>query len=212
MSSSELGDPAAAERSPPDPVETAAVRAAVHAVRRGDHEAFGRLLELYQRRLFGLALMVVRDPEGAEEVAQDAFVRAFTRLDLYDERRPFYPWLATIAVRLAQNWLRRHSRVSTREGTPIDLGHEPSETRDPVDGLITDERCRRLWRAVEALSSGERTAVTLFYRQGMKVREVAHALGVTSGTVKTLLFRARGKLRAVVDAAASTAPNRKEPT
>lgn len=215
MSLADHGDPKGAERAPPESAETsetAVVRTAVGAVRDGDPEAFGQLLELYQRRLFGLALMMVRRPEGAEEVTQDAFVRAYTRLDLYDERRPFYPWLATIAVRLAQNWLRRHARVSIREGTQIDPERDAGSTTDPIDELIADERGRRLWRAVAALSSGERTAVALHYRQGMKVSDVAHALGVTSGTVKTLLFRARRKLRDTVDAAAGSAGHRKEPT
>ena len=186
--------------------ESTAVRAAVRAVRGGDREAFGRLLDLYQRRLFGLALMMVRNPEAAEEVAQDAFVRAFTCLDLYDENRPFYPWLATIAVRLAQNWLRRHGRERVREGRPIDPERDAASTIDPIDELITDERGRELWRWVAALPSGERTAVTLYYRQGMKVSEVAYALGVTSGTVKTLLFRARGKLRGALNAVEAAAP------
>ncbi|MEN8375060.1 MAG: sigma factor, partial [Gemmatimonadota bacterium] len=115
MTLSDPGDPDESERSAADAIETSegsSVRAAVRAVRSGDREAFGRLVELYERRLFGLTLMMVRVPEAAEEVTQDAFMRAFTRLDLYDEKRPFYPWLATIAVRLAQNWLRRHSRAS----------------------------------------------------------------------------------------------------
>ena len=144
---------------------TTVVRTAVREVRRGDREAFGRLVELYQRRLFGLILMVVRDPSGAEEVTQDAFVRAFTRLHLYDERRPFYPWLATIAVRLGQTWLRRHTRVTTREGTELDPRRDPAATADPLRELIIDERDRRLWRSVAALPSGERTAAVLYYRQ-----------------------------------------------
>ena len=65
----------------------------------------------YQGRLFGLVLMMVRQPAGAEEVTQDAFVRAYTHLHHYDDQRPFYPWLASIAVRLAQNWLRQHGRT-----------------------------------------------------------------------------------------------------
>ena len=149
---------------------------------------------------------------SSEEVTQDAFVRAFTRLGLYDEKRPFYPWLATIAVRLAQNWLRRHRRVSTREGTPIDPERDAAVNADSLDQLITDERGRRLWRSVAALPSGQRTAVALYYRQGMKVREVARALGVTSGTVKTLLFRARQTLRATVDAPPGSAEHPKELT
>jgi len=214
VSLADPGDAGEAERSPPDQSEapeTAVVRDAVRAVRGGDRDAFGRLLELYQRRLFGLTFIMVRDPEGAEEVTQDAFVRAFTRLDLYDERRPFYPWLATIAVRLAQNWLRRHSRVRAREGTSIDLEREQASATDPVDKLISDESGRRLWQLVAALPSGERTAVALHYRQGMKVSDIAHALGVTSGTVKTFLFRARQKLRGTVDAA-GLAGHREETT
>ena len=175
--------------------ETSAVRRTVLAVRGGDREAFSQLVELYQRRLFGLTLMMLRDPPGAEEVTQDAFVRAFTHLDLYDERRPFYPWIATIAVRLAQTWLRRHARVTEREGAALDPALEPAATSDPLGGLITDESGRRLWQAVAALPSGERTAAFLYYRQEMKVNDIARALGVTSGTVKTLLFRARRRLR-----------------
>jgi RNA polymerase sigma-70 factor, ECF subfamily len=173
-----------------------AVREAVEAVRRGDHNAFAPIVELYQRRLFGLALMMTRDPSGAEEVAQDAFVRAFLHLAAYDPRRPFYPWLSTIAVRLAQNWLVRRSRVSTREGTPLDPDVDAAApVPDPLAELIGDEQDRRLWRMVAALPSGERTAAILYYREDFSVKEIAHALGVTDGTIKTLLFRARGRLR-----------------
>jgi RNA polymerase sigma-70 factor, ECF subfamily len=160
-----------------------------------DREAFGRLVQTYQGRLFGLVLMMVRQPSAAEEVAQDAFVRAYTHLDHYDESRPFYPWLASIAVRLAQNWLRRHGRTVRREGTPIDNAAEPAEDATALSALIADERGRRLWQAVSALPSGERTAVILYYRDEMAVRDIARALGVTTGTIKTLLFRARRHLR-----------------
>jgi RNA polymerase sigma-70 factor (ECF subfamily) len=162
---------------------------------RRDREAFGRLVETYQGRLFGLVLMMVRQPSAAEEVAQDAFVRAYTHLDHYDDTRPFYPWLASIAVRLAQNWLHRHGRTVRREGTPLESAEEPAENAAVLTALIADERSRRLWDAVSVLPSGERTAVFLYYRDEMAVRDIARALGVTTGTIKTLLFRARRHLR-----------------
>jgi RNA polymerase sigma-70 factor (ECF subfamily) len=164
-------------------------------VRRGDREAFGHLVRAYQGRLFGLALMMVREPAGAEEVVQDSFVRAYTHLDHYDDKRPFYPWLASIAVRLAQNWLRRHGRTVKREGTPLDSTPEPAAEAGALTALIADERGRELWRNVSALPSGERTAVILYYRDEMAVADIARALGVTAGTIKTLLFRARRHLR-----------------
>ncbi len=178
-----------------DDADRSTVRAAVEAVRRGDREAFAGIVKLYERRLYALSLMVTRDPAGAEEVAQDAFVRAFLHLDAYDERRPFYPWLSVIAVRLAQNWLVRRARVSGREGAEIETGTAAATTPDPLNELIEDETDRALWRAVSALPSGERTAVILHYRQGLSVGEIASALGVTTGTVKTQLFRARRSLR-----------------
>ena len=172
-------------------------REVVRRVRRGDRDAFGLLLRTYQDRLFGLVLMMVRQPAGAEEVTQDAFLRAYTYLDRYDDARPFYPWLATIAVRLAQTWLRRHGRELRREGTALDDAQpEPTAIEAaPLAQLIEGERDRHLWEAVAALSSGERTAVVLYYRDELPVRDIAHALGVSTGTIKTLLFRARRHLR-----------------
>ena len=176
--------------------DAATVREAVAAVRLGNRDAFARIVDLYQRRLFGLALMMTREPASAEDVVQDGFVRAFLHLDAYDATRPFYPWISTIIVRLAQNRLVQRSRTRLREGTELDAETDaPTPGADPLAELITDERDRRLWDAVAALSSGGGTAVILFYRQGMGVNDIASAVGVSAGTVKTLLFRGRQKLR-----------------
>jgi RNA polymerase sigma factor (sigma-70 family) len=89
-----------------------------------------------------------------------------------------------------------HGRISKQEGTALNESMDYSVSGDdPLAALITDESRRRLWRRVEALPLGQRTAVILHYRQDMQINEVAQALGVTSGTVKTLLFRARQTLR-----------------
>jgi RNA polymerase sigma-70 factor (ECF subfamily) len=170
-------------------------REIVRAVRRGEREAFGRLVETYQGRVFGLVLMVVREPAGAEDVTQEAFVRAYLHLHQYDERRPFYPWLAAIAVRLGQNWLHQRGRMTRREGTTLDTTPEPGAAGDALPALIAGEARDELWRAVADLSSGERTAVMLHYRDELTVSDIALALGVSPGTIKTLLFRARRHLR-----------------
>jgi RNA polymerase sigma-70 factor (ECF subfamily) len=167
----------------------------VRAIRGGDREALARLVQRYQGRLFGLMTMMVRNPAAAEELTQDTFIRAYTHIGQYDETRPFYPWLATIAVRLSQNWLLRHARRARREATPLDSAPEPAVEAAGLNTLIADERDRRIWQAVAALPSGERTAVILYYREEMAVRDIARALGVTTGTIKALLFRARRHLR-----------------
>ena len=171
----------------------------VRAVRGGDADAFGHLVRAYQGRLFGLVLMMVREPAGAEDVTQEALLRAYRFLDDFDVERPFYPWLAAIAVRLSQNWLREHGRTARREGATLDQVQEPQSTDAALHDLLSDEQGRRLWHAVAALPSGERTAVTMYYRDEMSVGDIALALGVTSGTIKSLLFRARRRLRGRLD-------------
>ena len=171
----------------------------VRAVRGGDADAFGHLVRAYQGRLFGLVLMMVREPAGAEDVTQEALLRAYRFLDDFDVERPFYPWLAAIAVRLSQNWLRQHGRTARREGATLDQVQEPQSTDAALHDLLSDEQGRRLWHAVAALPSGERTAVTMYYRDEMSVGDIALALGVTSGTIKSLLFRARRRLRGRLD-------------
>ena len=171
----------------------------VRAARGGDADAFGHLVRAYQGRLFGLVLMMVREPAGAEDVTQEALLRAYRFLDDFDVERPFYPWLAAIAVRLSQNWLRQHGRTARREGATLDQVQEPQSTDAALHDLLSDEQGRRLWHAVAALPSGERTAVTMYYRDEMSVGDIALALGVTSGTIKSLLFRARRRLRGRLD-------------
>lgn len=174
----------------------------VRAAKNGDLDAFGHLVRMFQGRLFGLVLMMVRDTAGAEDVVRDSFVRAYAHLGDYDENRPLYPWLATIAVRLAQNWLHHRQRTVRREGSPLQDAGDPAATADSLAALVGDERRRELWRAV-ALPSGERTAVVLFYRDELSVGDIARAIGVTSGTIKTLLFRARRHLRTHLEALAA---------
>jgi RNA polymerase sigma-70 factor (ECF subfamily) len=184
---------------------TAADGDIVGRVRRGDRDAFGLLVQQHQARLFGLVLMMVRERAGAEDVAQEAFVRAYTHLDSYDIERPFYPWLAAIAVRLAQNWLRSHGRSVRREGTELeDAKEQPSSNENALHVLLAGEQREQLWTAVSALPSGERTAVVLYYRDELAVRDIAAALGVSVGTIKTLLFRARRHLRARLGASILT--------
>ena len=167
--------------------------AAITAVRSGDQNAFAQIVRLYQKRLYSLALMFVRDRAGAEDVVQEAFVRAYTHLNRYEEIRDFYPWIATITARLALNW--RRGRVHVRFLEPDAPQTDVASPQDLLGESIVEERAKQLWLAVSSLSQGERTAVLLFYKQDMSIADVASVLGVTIGSVKTLLFRARAKLR-----------------
>ncbi len=174
--------------------ETAEVSILIRELRGGRVEAYSDIVKLYQRRVIALSLMIVRDFAAAEDLAQDAFVRAYKQLHRYDDKQGFYPWLATITVRLSQNWLRAEKRAKTR----VEAAHEGDETksqRDFLTDLIEDENGRQLWLAVAALPSAERTATLLYYQQDMKVMDIAKAMNVSDGSIKTMLYRSRQKLR-----------------
>jgi RNA polymerase sigma-70 factor (ECF subfamily) len=168
------------------------VAAALARVREGETEAFAIVVKAYQRRLLSLCVAMLGDLGAAEEVTQDAFTRAFRYLESFDIRRPFYPWLAKIAVRLVQQYKVRRQTSELRSTVEIDLAG-PKE--HPLATMIRDERGQQLWAAVLQLPERERAAVVLHFRQELTVQETANALGVTAGTVKTLLFRARRHLR-----------------
>jgi RNA polymerase sigma-70 factor (ECF subfamily) len=99
-------------------------------------------------------------------------------------------------VRLAHNWLRQHQRIERREGAALDSIPEPGTDAMAPEQFLATERNSHLWDEVQALSSGERTVVLLYYRDELGIADIARAIGVTAGTVKTLLFRARRHLRA----------------
>ncbi|NKB38216.1 MAG: sigma-70 family RNA polymerase sigma factor [Gammaproteobacteria bacterium] len=172
----------------------AEVSSLIRELRAGRIEAYSEIVKLYQKRVIALSLIIVRDFAAAEDLAQDAFVRAYTQLHRYDDKQDFYPWLATITVRLSQNWLRTEKRARAR----VEVANEDAENISQTDflgKLIEDESSRQLWLSVAALAPSERTATLLYYQQDMKVADIAKALDVSDGTIKTMLYRSRQKLR-----------------
>jgi RNA polymerase sigma-70 factor (ECF subfamily) len=103
-------------------------------------------------------------------------------------------------VRLAQTRLRKEAREHSNSLRFTSDG-EWADPDDPLARLIDDEAKRGMWQEISALSSGERTVVVMFYQDEMRVNDIARALGVTPGTVKTLLFRARRRLRLALEGA-----------
>ena len=173
----------------------AADSACVRRVLGGERNAYGEIVHRYEKRLFSLVLMMTRDRGGAEEVTQDAFLRAHSNLRRYDQERPLYPWLATIAVRLASNWQRTAAR-HRRSDPDVDTEDLPAHNdASPIVELARHQAEHALWCHVSTLPKGERSAVLMFYKQDLTASEIAGILGVTNGTIKTFLHRGRMHLR-----------------
>ena len=166
----------------------------VRAARAGDTGAFGRLVRRFEGALFQYLRLRTRSPADAEEIAQRSFVRAWERLDAYDERWRFSTWLYTLARHEAASFHRHEARQAVPDGAP-----------DPVDPRSDDGRGRavetdahgrgRLWALASRLLTHEQfDALWLRYAEDLPSHEVARVLGRPDTNVRVLLHRARRRL------------------
>lgn len=158
----------------------------------GDLPAFEEIVRRYQRRVYGVALRVVRRHDVADDVVQDAFIRAHGALASFDLERPFGPWICRIAANLAVNHVR--SPRAREEGLPEDHGERAAPSRDPLDGVLDREAQGVLEDALARLPAEQRAVFVLRAVEEMSYKEIAEALDLSMGTVMSRLFRARERL------------------
>ncbi len=164
---------------------------AAHA-QAGSLSSFARLVERFEGPLFNFLLRRTGSAADAEDLTQDAFVRAWQRIDQYDPRWQFSTWLFTIAARLAITHVRRHrsERAKWRLARP----GSPHED-DPARLVAQREQGGLLWDLADrVLSEPQRAALWLRYAEGLSVRDIASVLGKTQIAVRVRLFRARKTL------------------
>ena len=160
--------------------------------RRGDLQAFEEVVRLYQRRVYGVALRIVRAHDVADDVAQEAFVRAWRSLDRFELGRPFGPWICRIAANLAVNHVR--SPRAREQGLPEGHAETPASDPGPLGAVLDAEARRVLDAAVAGLPAEQRAVFVLRSVEEMSYEAIADALGLSPGTVMSRLFRAREKL------------------
>ncbi len=160
--------------------------------RRGDPGAFEEIVRLYQRRVYGVALRIVRAPDVADDIAQEAFLRAWRSLDRFDLERPFGPWVCQIAANLAVNHVR--SPRAREQGLPEAHGETKAAEPGPLGALLDAEGARVLEAAMAGLPQEQRAVLVLRAVEEMSYAEIAEALGISLGTVMSRLYRARERL------------------
>jgi len=165
-----------------DASEREQYRAAIH----GDREAFEMIIRTHSRTLFAIAYGILQNREEAEDVVQDALVKAWkTRWRVRDPEK-FPAWLATIARHRAHDVFRKHRTVPLSEETIEAIEPEPTDT-------ITLDR--QLHSALATLPELHRTALTLRYFEEMDYRTIETTLGITNGTLRGILGRALASMR-----------------
>jgi len=168
--------------------------ALVARARAGDRAAFGVLVERYAATARRVARAVLGDPDDADDAAQDAMLSALVKLAQYDPRRPFGPWLLRIVANAATD---RRRRRTVRRAEPLDPGLVAGGSRPDA----TAERwalSARLREVLAELPERRRIAVVLFDVEGYSHAEIAQVLGIPEGTVRSEVFHARRRLRALL--------------
>lgn len=175
-------------------------RELVDAARSGDRGAFGVLVRRHQKRVYRLALHLLRNSAEAEDVTQETFVRAFGALDRFDGRSEPYTWMYRIAVNLSLNAIR--SRKSSQRTTSSDDPRMESLLVDLQSGqgnpaLATEDRllAQALLEGIDGLSDVLRTTLILVIVDGASHADASRALGCSEGTVAWRVHEARRKLR-----------------
>jgi RNA polymerase sigma-70 factor (ECF subfamily) len=177
-------------------------RELVTAARQGDAEAFGLLVRRHQRRVYRLAVHLLKSGAEAEDVTQDTFVRAYGALDRFDGRSEPFTWIYRICVNLSLNALR--SRKTRRASSPDD---------PRIEGLLVDNRPaggsparstadkqlgRALVEGIDELSDTLRTTLVLVCIDGLSHAEAGEVLGCPEGTIAWRVHEARKKLRGML--------------
>jgi RNA polymerase sigma-70 factor, ECF subfamily len=162
--------------------------------RAGDQKAFGRLVDAYQRPVFNLTYRMLGDPEEAADAAQEAFLRAYTRLHQYNPEHKFSTWLFSIANHHCIDRLRkRRVTVLPIDESPLMFSLE-SETLRPDEHLLAKEQSKELQQLLDQLEPEYRTPLVLRYWHEYSYQEIAETMEISLAAVKSRLFRARQKL------------------
>jgi RNA polymerase sigma-70 factor (ECF subfamily) len=168
---------------------------AVRRVLAGDPEAFGVLVERYGGRVYNIALRITNDSDAAADCAQEAFIRAYRALHQYDPSLPLGPWLYRIATNASLNHVQRwHAHETPVGDSEFPEKTEPDEA-GPESSALRREELSEVLAAMAELPPHFRAALTLRHLQQLSYQEVADALGIPLGTVKTHLHRARAALK-----------------
>ena len=169
----------------------------VERVQRGDKRAFDLLVLKYQHKILGLVVRFVRDPHEAQDVAQEAFIKAYRALANFRGDSAFYTWLYRIAINTAKNYLVSRGRrppetdVSAEDAEFYDGDHGLKDIESPERLLLRDEIEVTVHRALAQLPEDLRTALTLREFDGLSYEDIASVMRCPVGTVRSRIFRAR---------------------
>ena len=169
----------------------------VERVQKGDKRAFDLLIQKYQHRIVSLVSRYVSDPSEAQDVAQEAFIKAYRAIKRFRGDSAFYTWLYRIAINTAKNWIvaknRRppNSDIDASDAEQYAISSRLRETSTPERELLREEIENTVFDTIAKLPEDLRTAIMLREMDGMSYEEIAITMECPIGTVRSRIFRAR---------------------
>jgi len=189
------------------PVQTAGVQGGVsetkvdqllvERVQKGDKRAFDLLIQKYQHRIVSLVTRYVSDPAEAQDVAQEAFIKAYRAIGRFRGDSAFYTWLYRIAINTAKNWIVAKNRrppasdIDAVDAEQYGISHKLRDISTPENELLREEIERTVFDTIADLPEDLRTAILLREMDGMSYEEIATTMECPIGTVRSRIFRAR---------------------
>jgi RNA polymerase sigma-70 factor (ECF subfamily) len=183
--------------------ETALIKAA----QAGDQDAFGQLVRAYDQSVLRLAMNLLRSPDDAQDIYQEAFMRVYKNLHTFRFDCSFQTWLYRIVTNLCLDQLRRRkvrkeepTVIATSEGTidRAETAPEPRADSDPQRHLFSGQIRRKVKEVLNGLTPRERMVFEMRHYQGLRLRHIGEILGTTEEAAKNCLFRANQKMRAAL--------------
>ena len=168
----------------------------IRAAQKGDQDAFEQLVHAYDRSALRLAMNLVRSPEDAGDIYQEAFLRVFRNLHNFRFDCSFHTWLYRIVTNLCLDHLRKR-KVRKEEPAVLDTPETASEA-DPERRLASTQLAGRIRQVLEGLTPRERTVFELRHYEGLRLRNIGEMLGTSEEAAKNCLFRATQKMRAAL--------------
>ena len=167
----------------------------------GERQAFGALVSRYQNRLYSSMLQILRSETDAEDVVQDAFVLAFTKLSTFKGNSQWYTWLYRIAYNVAINRMRKRRPTVSLDGPSENQQFDFADAGPaPDDRLEQQERANQLHLALARLTLEHRSILVLREMEGLEYESISEILDLPIGTVRSRLHRARNHLREHLEA------------
>jgi len=169
----------------------------VERVQKGDKRAFDLLIQKYQHRIISLVSRYVSDSAEAQDVAQEAFIKAYRAIGRFRGDSAFYTWLYRIAINTAKNWIVAKNRrppssdIDAVDAEQYGMSSKLTETSTPENEMLREEIERTVYDTIAALPEDLRTAIMLREMDGMSYEEIAVTMDCPIGTVRSRIFRAR---------------------